>query len=147
MKWHNNITILVVDDNSENLKVVNAFIQHEGYKLAFATSGKAAIEIIERNSIDIILLDIMMPEMDGYEVAEYLKKTVYSSVEILFLSAVTEKDELQKAYKAGARDYVVKPIFKEELITRLNNTATLAYMKQLIKNQQISSTSIELNFI
>lgn len=129
-------TLLLVDDNKENLKVLGSILRQFGFKMAFAGNGRDAIDIVESTAIDLILLDIMMPEMDGYEVCKYLKSIKkYRDIPIIFLTAKTETDDIITAFEVGGVDYVVKPFRKEELICRINTHLELKYSREILKQQ------------
>ncbi|NKF50731.1 response regulator [Shewanella sp. WXL01] len=108
--------ILVVDDTPENIDVISGVLKPE-YKVKAAISGEAALKIAARKpQPDLVLLDIMMPGMDGFEVCQYLKadpKTAH--IKVLFVSAKTEISDAQRALNLGAEDYITKPINPQEV--------------------------------
>jgi diguanylate cyclase (GGDEF)-like protein len=111
-------TILVVDDTKENIHILLALL--EDYDVLVALSGQKALQMVEKNDIDIILLDIMMPEMDGYEVCNILKANPDTkNIPILFITAKTDEESIEKAYDVGGIDYVTKPFKPKELLARL----------------------------
>ena len=121
-----NVTILVVDDNEENLKIVSALLKEKKYKIALAQNGQNAIEVLRSNKIDLILLDIMMPEMDGFEVCKILMENPETkNIPIIFLTARTETDDIVKGFQIGGVDYITKPFKKEELHARVNSQIQL----------------------
>ncbi|MFM7406435.1 MAG: response regulator [Cuspidothrix sp.] len=112
--------ILVVDDVALNLKVLRAILEPIGYQLSFATSGKQALDRIASAKPDIILLDLMMPDIDGLEVCRRLKNDLQmATIPIIFLTASQEKEHLLQAFELGAVDYVTKPFNKLELLAGL----------------------------
>ena len=114
-------TILIVDDNPENLAVLGNIVSENGYIPGFATNGTTALAIIKNKHPDLVLLDVMMPDMDGFEVCQQLKQdATLANIPIIFLTAKTEKDDVIAGLKLGAADYVTKPFNQEELITRVN---------------------------
>lgn len=128
-----NSTILVVDDNKENLRVVSNYLDEKGYHLALALSGKDAFEILERNRVDLILLDVMMPEMDGFEVCKKLKANqAYKNIPVIFLTAKNEIDDIVEGFKAGGVDYITKPFNQIELHVRVNNHLQLKKARDLL---------------
>lgn len=131
-------TILVVDDNKENLNVVGGILKENNYKLAFATSGNEAIEILSSTNIDLVLLDIMMPEKDGYEVCIEIKSNpLWSKIPIIFLTAKIDTDDIVKGFQSGGVDYVTKPFKKEELVCRVETHLELKNAREVIeKNAQ-----------
>ncbi len=111
-------TILVVDDTISNLDVICNLL--EDYDILTATSGMDALEILEDENVDLIILDIMMPEMDGFEVCKRLrdaKKT--RDIPILFITASTDEDSIEKAYEVGGTDYITKPFKPKELLAKV----------------------------
>jgi len=96
------VNILVVDDNLENLKVVCSLLKEKKYLIALAENGERALKILEEIKIDLILLDIMMPEMDGFEVCRLIKKNPETeNIPIIFLTAKSETGEIVKGFQAG----------------------------------------------
>ncbi|MGE0085166.1 MAG: response regulator [Desulfococcaceae bacterium] len=121
--------ILIVDDNSKNIQVVGNLLTQEGYPSAFALSGRQALEICRHDCFDLILLDIMMPGMDGFEVCECLKKQDETKdIPVIFLTAKTDTDSVVKGFDLGAYDYVTKPFIGRELLARVR---TQLYIKSL----------------
>jgi CheY-like chemotaxis protein len=116
----NKSIILVVDDTEQNLSVLGNVLMETGYEVIPASSGKEALESISEMPPDLILLDIMMPEMDGYEVCKILKADEKTrEIPIIFLTAKIETEDIVKAFNMGAVDYVTKPFRKEELLARV----------------------------
>ncbi len=116
-----NFSILIVDDISKNIQVLGNMLRNESYKTGFATSGKQALKSLKENEFDLILLDIMMPEMDGYEVCRRIRKHKKTkNIPIIFLTAKVEKDSIVKGFEVGAQDYLTKPFNAEELFARVS---------------------------
>ncbi len=112
--------ILVVDDTPANLQVLAGMLKDRGYKVRPVPSGKLAIQAAERDPPDLILLDINMPEMNGYEVCEHLKRDEkLNRIPIIFISALTEQLDKVKAFATGGVDYLTKPFQMEELHARV----------------------------
>ena len=113
-------TILVVDDSVENLQVLTALLRDK-YKVKVAKSGSKAIEILETDSsVDLILLDIMMPEMDGYEVCEKIKSSSSTAkIPVIFLTALNESSDETKGFKAGGADFITKPFNADVVLARI----------------------------
>lgn len=109
------VNILLVDDRSENLVSLKSILARPDYRLFTATSGREALELALREAFSVILLDVIMPEMDGFEVARILKQlTRTQNIPILFLTAIASNlAELYQAYEIGAVDYLVKPLNSE----------------------------------
>jgi adenylate cyclase len=113
-------TILVVDDSVENLQVLSALLR-DNYKVKVAKSGAKAIEILSTDpSVDLILLDIMMPEMDGYEVCEKIKSSSSTSkIPVIFITALNESSDETKGFKAGGADFITKPFNADVVLARI----------------------------
>jgi len=113
--------ILIVDDVPKNLQVLGSILRAKGYFFTPATSGKQALKIIEKRLPDLILLDIMMPETDGYEVCSILKKDLKTKdIPIIFLTAKTDTEDIVKGFELGGVDYITKPFNPTELLARIN---------------------------
>ncbi|WP_373000045.1 response regulator [Sulfurimonas sp.] len=124
-------TLLLVDDVKENIDVLVELLKE--YDLITAIDGKTALEAAESEDIDLILLDIMMPDMDGFEVCNILKSNKKTSnIPIIFLTALDKQEELQKGFELGAVDYITKPFNPNELMSRVHTHLKLrAYEKDL----------------
>ena len=115
-----NFLILVVDDTIRNLQLVIEILDDYGYSTTFANNGKQALERIQLTKPDLILLDLMMPDMSGLEVCQAVKADeVYTDLPIIFLTASSEQNDLVKAFNEGAVDYITKPFKKYELLARV----------------------------
>jgi two-component system, sensor histidine kinase and response regulator len=118
--------ILIVDDVPKNIQVAANILQQEGYQMAFAQNGKAAISQIQSNRFDLILLDIMMPGMDGFEVCRQLRENPETrNIPIIFLTAKTDTESILKGFEVGAVDYVTKPFNGSELSARVRTHLAL----------------------
>ena len=114
--------ILLVDDNTANLQVLRGALDGHGWKLLVAKSGQSALDIVRKASPDMILLDIMMPEMDGYEVCRRLKADEATSrIPVIFLTAMAETGDEAKGLSLGAVDYITKPVNPELVKARVRN--------------------------
>jgi len=109
--------IMVVDDDRDLLKIINRTLELEGYAVSTATDGKAALALVEERNPDLIILDIMMPEVDGFQVLELLRERYNTPV--IMLSARREPVLLQKALVLGADDYISKPFRPVVLVARI----------------------------
>ncbi len=128
--------LLIVDDIAENIKVLGNSLEYEGYIISFATSGEQAIELTLKTKVDLILLDIMMPGMDGYQVCRALKTEARTKdVPVIFITAKTEKEDIVRGFDAGAVDYVTKPFNAAELCARVRTHLELKKARQIIENQ------------
>lgn len=128
--------ILIVDDDTTNLQVIGSFLYNKNYKIILAKSGKDALISVENNLPDLILLDIMMPGMNGYEVCRKLKaESNTKDIPIVFLTAKTETKDIIKGFKTGGLDYITKPFIKEELLARIQTHINLKISQDLLKEQ------------
>ena len=117
-----NNKILIVDDIPINIQMAMNILKDEGYKMYYAKSGEMALKLIDENDFDLILLDIMMPEMNGFEVCLKLKSNDKTkNIPIIFLSGKDSSTDIEKAYEVGGIDYVVKPFITIELITKVKS--------------------------
>jgi CheY-like chemotaxis protein len=118
--------ILIVDDLEQNLKLLTSILEAQNYQTSFALSGRDALERLITVTPDLILLDLMMPDMSGLEVCEKIKSNPqYQDIPIIFLIASQEEHYLIQAYSLGASDYVRKPFQKPELLKRVATHLTL----------------------
>ena len=109
--------ILVVDDKVKNVQVLVSLLTEKGYNVEYALNGTDALQFVDSENFDLILLDIMMPGMDGFEVCKRIKKDESKrEIPIIFLTAKTDIDSIQKAFKYGGVDYVSKPFSIVELL-------------------------------
>ena len=118
--------ILIVDDTLENLRLLSTMLIKQGYNVRKAINGKMALTAVQTVVPDLILLDIMMPEMDGYEVCQRLKANQQTAkIPVIFLSALNEVFDKVKAFEVGAVDYISKPFQFEEVLVRVQNQMAL----------------------
>ncbi len=130
--------ILIVDDTPENLRLLSKMLTKEGYNIRKALSGQMALTAVQSVVPDLILLDIMMPNMDGYQVCEKLKADPKTAeIPVVFLSALSDAFDKVKAFGVGGADYITKPFQLEEVLTRVQNQLTLKAAK--IQNQQLNA--------
>ena len=114
--------LLIVDDNPENLRVLSAMLLKEGYIVRAAKNGKQALASIESAEPDLLLLDIHMPEMDGFELCRKITTDQrYHHLPVIFLSALDDSFNKVKGFEAGAIDYMTKPFDAEEVKVRVRN--------------------------
>lgn len=130
MDTYNNPThvpvILIVDDNPQNLQILGKQLQEKNYEIEFAINGPAALEWIDIKQFDLILLDINMPEMSGFDVCKIIRSNQdMNNVPIIFLSAETERESILRGFELGAQDYITKPFDSRELIVRVKTHITL----------------------
>ena len=125
--------ILVVDDNPNNLQVLGGFLKQEGLKVEFAMDGVSALEWLENKPFDLILLDIMMPGMDGYEVCSLIKKNPsWSEIPVIFITAKTDSESIVKGFNSGGVDYITKPFIQNELMARVKSQVDIKKSKEKI---------------
>jgi two-component system, sensor histidine kinase and response regulator len=123
--------ILIVDDNLKNLEVTAKILKDEGYLISLAESAASALTQLEELIPDLILLDIMMPGMDGLELCRLLKKNErLSDIPVIFLTAKTETEDLTEGFRSGGVDYISKPFSKEELVLRVKNHLELSIARK-----------------
>ena len=131
-------SVLVVDDNAENRVLLSSLLKPH-HKVIVATSGQQALAICENHSPDIVLLDIMMPEMDGYEVCERLKANPKTQhIPVIFLTAKTQIEDEQRGFEVGAVDYILKPISPPTLLSRINTHLKLRFTMEELSEQNES---------
>ncbi|WP_023974420.1 hybrid sensor histidine kinase/response regulator [Clostridium beijerinckii] len=139
----NSDLILIVDDNPNNIQVVATIISENGYELGIAMNAIEAYKFLEENIPELILLDVDMPEIDGFEVCSTLKKSSkYKDIPIIFLTVQDEKDDIVKAFDLGAVDYVTKPFNRKELVSRVRTHISLKKTKDELnkKNLELERT-------
>lgn len=118
--------VLVVDDNVKNIQVVGTILTQEGFEVIPATSGLQALQRMEARPPDLVLLDVLMPDMDGFEVCRRLRENPEtSSLPVIFVSAANDTGAIVRGLKAGGVDYITKPFNKTELLARVRNQVEL----------------------
>ena len=121
--------ILLVDDNQQNLELMQAYLETLPCKLATARDGLEAIEAIQREKPDLVLLDVMMPKMSGFEVCQRLKSDPATSpIMILMVTALGELGDIERAVDAGTDDFLSKPVNRVELVKRVENMLKLRHV-------------------
>jgi len=132
-------TVLVVDDVPTNVMLVQAILKKEGYTLLTTDSGAKALRIAQERHPNLILLDIMMPEMDGYEVLQHLKSNPETNnIPVIIMSALSDMQSIVKGYQLGATEYVTKPFQREELVKRVAHRYELFSIKRI--KQELENT-------
>ncbi|OQY56685.1 MAG: hypothetical protein B6245_18055 [Desulfobacteraceae bacterium 4572_88] len=127
-------SILIVDDYSKNLQILADILKSRNYKIAMAKDGFKALKFVNRKKPDLILLDIMMPEMDGFEFCHHLKKNNETKeIPIIFISALCEPDDKIRGFQAGGVDYITKPFHKEEVLARVETHLRLKRSQEDLK--------------
>ena len=134
----NDGNILIVDDTPENLTVLRQMLRSQGYRVRPALSGEIALKAVQADPPDLILLDILMPEMDGYEVCRKLKADEkVRHIPIIFISALDELEDKVEAFSEGGVDYITKPFQTEEVLARVNTHLTLHNSKKSLEKKNI----------
>lgn len=129
-------TVLVVDDRSENLKVATETLASHGYKVISSISGERALKRLQKNIPDLILLDIQMPGIDGFETCRQIKRNPsWAHIPVIFLTAQTDAESIVKGFSLGAVDYLSKPFRAAELIARVNTHWQLHQMTHRLEQQ------------
>jgi phosphoserine phosphatase RsbU/P len=144
----NNTSVLVVDDNPQNLQVLGGLLQRENMDVEFALDGKAALSWLDKKIFDLILLDIMMPGMDGYEVCKTIKNNpLHNEVPVIFITAKTDTESIIKGFETGGVDYITKPFIPNELLARVKSQVNIKKSKEEIltylKEIEISNKNIK----
>ncbi|MBE9221167.1 diguanylate cyclase [Cyanobacterium stanieri LEGE 03274] len=136
MSENSQYSLLIVDDIAENIKVLANILSSSNYNVRKALSGKVALRSINSNPPDLILLDIKMPEMDGYQVCEAIKKDPFTQhIPVIFISALNEVFDKVKAFQVGGADYITKPFQIEEVVARIENQLTIQKQKKLLEKE------------
>ncbi len=135
--------VLIVDDNYRNIELAVSLLQGEDYEIAIAGSGVEVLSILEEFIPDLILLDVMMPEMDGYEVCRRLKSNEnYKDIPVVFLTAKSELEDILQGFRVGGVDYIKKPFNQDELLMRVKTHVDLKKTMELVKLQNIEKSAL-----
>lgn len=138
--------ILLVDDIPQNIQVLGGFLSDLKYHLSYATSAMEALRLVKTNQYDLILLDIMMPDMDGFSLCQEFKRmSDMSEVPIIFISARTDQDTILRGFEMGGVDYITKPFNSHELIARVKTHIELRNQKRMLKqvNNSLEDVVVE----
>lgn len=139
--------ILVIDDKPENLRLLSIMLDRQGYEVRKAINGKLGLRAAQTISPDIILLDINMPEMDGYQVCQALKADPNTcKIPVIFISALDEVLDKVKAFKIGGNDYITKPFQIEEVSARIENQLSIRRLQMQLEQQkqELEAKNIQL---
>lgn len=139
--------ILIVDDVPENIQLLGAMLQRRGYRVTLAENGVDALAAVAKELPHLVLLDISMPEMDGFEVCTRLKESAATrDIPIIFLSAFSDKGRVVQGFEIGAVDYVTKPFNSGELFARIRTHLDLRFTRELVmqRNQQLQELNEQL---
>ena len=135
--------ILIVDDVMSTVLLLKVLLTNEKFAIATASNGRQALEQVEKENPDLVLLDVMMPDMSGFEVAQHLKSNPNTAdIPIIFLTALNSTADIVKGFQVGANDFISKPFNKEELIIRVTHQISLVAAKRLIlsKTEELQRT-------
>ena len=128
--------ILIVDDVMSNVLLLKVLLTNEKFQIATASNGRQAIDQVEKEKPDLVLLDVMMPDMSGFEVSQQLKANPETSeIPIIFLTALNSTADIVKGFQVGGNDFISKPFNKEELIIRVTHQISLIAAKRIIVAQ------------
>lgn len=134
------MTILLVDDNPQNIELLQAYLEELPCRLVSATDGDEALRAVEESRPDLVLLDIMMPRMSGFQVCSTLKKSpATSDIPVVMVTALNEVSDVERAVDCGADDFLTKPVHRVELLTR-----TRSFLRLRRLRGQLKSTLAEL---
>jgi putative two-component system response regulator len=131
--------ILIVDDVLDNIQVAMNILKEDSYNFSFAQSGEEALKLMHKNNFDLILLDIMMPGIDGYKVCKTMKEDPrLSDIPVIFLTAKADMDSMTMGFEVGALDYITKPFHANELLARVKTHLELYNAKKILKQNNLS---------
>jgi len=139
--------ILVVDDTPENLRLLSGILAERGYQVRPVPNGKLALSAAQKIPPDLVLLDIMMPEIDGYEVCQHLKASeVTKDIPVIFISAINDVMDKVKAFEVGGVDYITKPFQVEEVLVRIETHLKICSLQNSLqeKNQDLATAIYQL---
>ena len=145
MNSNNTPHILIVDDEKFNIEIVAAYLKEEKYKLSFALNAQGTLKTVSKLKIDLILLDISMPDIDGFKLCSMLKSEPKTKdIPIIFLTAHNDIDYIQKAFEVGGVDYINKPFNSVELLARVKtHLQNKTYLEEIkIKQSKLAQLSI-----
>ena len=129
--------ILLVDDHPENLRLLSTILNREGYRVRAVTDGKLALRSIDSKMPDLVLLDIIMPEMDGFETCRRIKENPHTSqLPVIFISALNETINQIRGFEVGGVDYITKPFEEKLVLSRVGTHLALAQARKQIKNER-----------
>ena len=136
--------IVVVDDNQQNLELLLAYLEDIDCKTATAADGGEALEVISKVAPDLILLDIMMPKMSGFEVCRRLKNDPKTAdIPVIMVTALTEFGDIERGIDSGTDDFIYKPVNKLELLTRVKTMLKLKHLSDKLERTLAYLTEIE----
>jgi putative two-component system response regulator len=129
--------ILIVDDQDLNVRLMETLLQSEGYSTVSASNGRVALAMAVVEKPDLILLDIMMPDMDGFETVKYLKADLLTqNIPVIMVTALDDQEKKIKALQAGAEEFLTKPVVRVDLVVKVRNLLRLKKYGDLLNNQK-----------
>lgn len=137
------MSILVVDDEPRYLRLLEANLRTEGYQIITAQNGKEAVETFSANPVDLILLDVLMPQMDGFTVCQRIRQ--YSNVPIIILTSKGEEQDRVRGLDVGADDYLVKPFSVMELLARVRAVLRRAHVSETGQDRYFTHTNLRID--
>jgi two-component system, OmpR family, alkaline phosphatase synthesis response regulator PhoP len=137
-------TVLIVDDNPQNVELLQAFLESLPVKIVTAADGVEALEQVQKHNPDLILLDIMMPRMSGFQVCKKLKGDPQTKdIQVLMVTALNELGDIEQATECGTDDFVSKPVNKFELLTRVRSLLRVRHLKSELERALTYLNEIE----
>lgn len=131
--------ILIVDDNPHNLQVIANIVTENGWKVAIAQNGRQALDFLQTKLPDLVLMDIMMPDMDGLETCRRMKQNEQSKdIPVIFITALSDTEDVIRTFDAGGGDYITKPFVKEEVQARIKVHLTLKKAMEKMKKMAVT---------
>jgi two-component system, sensor histidine kinase and response regulator len=140
------MTIMVVDDVATNIHVALNILEREDYRVIYAQSGPEALQLLKSEIPDLLLLDVMMPVMDGFTLCELLRKQERTKdIPVIFVTAKVEMDSIVRGFNVGGQDYITKPFNSRELLVRVENQLTLKFTKSQLQQEIEHRKEIQKN--
>lgn len=127
-------SVLIVDDTPQNIQILASILTEKGFDIEFALNGNEGLQLLSTVTVDIILLDVMMPELDGFDTCKTIRQqSKYDEIPIIFLTARADKDSIYAGFEMGAQDYITKPFDSRELLARIKTQLELKEARQKLK--------------
>ncbi len=146
-----NFNILIVEDSTSSMEMIQDFLKETNYRIAYAPNGKEALKKIKANNFDLFLLDIVLPDMEGYEICKTIKKDPSKKeTPVIFITVKNDPESMKKGFEAGAVDYLIKPFHKEELLLRIKTHLDLKKSREELisaKEKAEQSEKLKMAFL